>query len=279
MCVVVFSGGLALRLTPSPSRTGGRATDVVTPRETEEDSRVARVDTGARAPGGSRPRPGGGAAESATDGAQGPLTAALPDAEQLFEVETVGPSPISDQRVDVGLQNTCDVAVELFWVDFEGDERSYGVMQPHEAAEDLGTWAGHTWRMRTLDGGLLRAARAQDGARWVTCDDTHGPAASAYSAPVPAPAWPADVSTRSLERADIEVENTCDRELELRWIDQLGNERLYAQLAPGERVTQPSYHGHLWRLRTAEGLEVREFRATPGATVSACGASRLARDS
>jgi hypothetical protein len=157
----------------------------------------------------------------------------------------------------------------MSWVDYEGQERSYGTIAPAQAL-DLATYDGHSWHLRTADGALLRGGVASDGQRWVTCDDRHRPAARAVATPSYDPDWPPDASPRSLEPAEIAVANNCGRDVELRWVDYDGRERVYATLAAGGRWTQASYHGHLWRVRDADGAAIHDFRAFFGSSITAC---------
>jgi hypothetical protein len=236
--------------------------------------------------GRSSEQPGGRASPNRVDDALNPLSIPhesaprqiLPFDDAALEMtERLGPSRVSDTRVDVSLENTCDDVVEVFWVDVAGDEQSYGRIAPG-AREDLGTFVGHNWHVRSLDGALVRGLAVESAGRRITCDETHRASRADPSVHAYDPDWPADASPRSVEGADIAVENTCPEGIELRWVDFRGQERTYAALAPGERFTQHSFHGHLWRVRDTRGRTLGDFRASPGATYGTCGGRAALRD-
>jgi hypothetical protein len=207
------------------------------------------------------PRPEAGLApdvgSSRWGAADGPLAAAGP----LRSLS-------SDERVEPVIANTCEVPVELYWIDFDGLERSYGAVRAG-ATQPLATYRGHAWRVRTFDGAEVRSFVA-DGDAIETCDANHRPTAAAFTAGRRAREWPERVSARSTESARISIRNACEEDLSVFWVDFQGNERRYALLATGAEMDQSTFSGHLWRLRSADGREVESFRAEGDGTFSAC---------
>ena len=185
-------------------------------------------------------------------------------------------SPSSDERVEPLVDNTCPVPVELHWLDFDGRERSYGTVDAH-TERALPTYRGHAWVVRTLDGEELRRFVAS-ASGVVTCDADHRPGAAAFAAGRPPPAWPTDASARSVEPAHVTIDNRCDGDLELFWVDFRGEERSYGLVAGGASTDRSTYRGHLWRLRTLDGRELHTLRADGDTALSACGPQTLERD-
>ena len=57
----------------------------------------------------------------------------------------IEPSETQDEsRIDLAIRNGLDEAVELFWVDFQGNPQPYGRLAPGESRTQS-TFAGHSW--------------------------------------------------------------------------------------------------------------------------------------
>jgi VHL beta domain len=79
-------------------------------------------------------------------------------------------SPVSEDRVELTIRNTCSMPVEMIWLDFEGNERSYGVIPSSEALV-LGTYRGHVWRAVQGDRSLVRAFTVGPEQTLALCDE------------------------------------------------------------------------------------------------------------
>ena len=56
--------------------------------------------------------------------------------------------------------------------------------------------------------------------------------------------------------------NCTDSEIDYYWVDRDGVESYYGRIAPGADVIQHSYHGHIWVVKDAAGVNLSVFRAT-----------------
>jgi len=61
------------------------------------------------------------------------------------------------------------------------------------------------------------------------------------------------------------------------WIDQAGNRRRYAVIAPGAKHSQHTYEGHVWLVVDAAGRPLAAFRATAARSIAVIDGSRRPR--
>jgi hypothetical protein len=61
----------------------------------------------------------------------------------------------SNTPVSVEFDNETNQTVELFWLDFNGKEVSYGQIKPGDS-KFMGTYATHPWIARGLDNKAIR---------------------------------------------------------------------------------------------------------------------------
>ncbi len=182
-------------------------------------------------------------------------------------------SAVSEERVEPPIRNTCRVDVELMWVDYEGRERSYGVIPPGDE-RTMGTYSGHVWRLRTLDGAELRTFVAGTQSELVTCDDAHVASATAPP-PRRAVRRASDLraSARSFERASLVLENTCREEVQVRWVDFHGREHDQGTIEPGATRTVGSFVGHVFRLHVDGARPIGSFALERDQHLAICGGS------
>ena len=62
--------------------------------------------------------------------------------------------PTETGSVTISFVNTSNQPLHLFWVDFDGNEQSYGVVSPSEPVS-IDTFATHVWRLRDAQGDLM----------------------------------------------------------------------------------------------------------------------------
>lgn len=77
--------------------------------------------------------------------------------ERSVELKTSG---ASDQRVNLVFKNELNVSIELVWVDPQGRPRSYGIVEAGQA-NDMSTYRGHVWLVRSRDGLNLALVEAE----------------------------------------------------------------------------------------------------------------------
>jgi len=203
------------------------------------------------------------------------------DSEAALSHLVSGPS---EERINPQLENDCGVPLELLWVDFEGRERSYGWV-PADASRTVQTYAGHVWRLRTRDGVAVRGFVAGDEDVVTACDEQAfreaAPlrAADVERADTRANGEPSvETSPRTMEPAGIVVQNACDADVVLWWVDFEGRERSYGRVAGGDAREQQTFVGHQWRLRTEDGTEVLRIIASEARSVfAACGGETARR--
>jgi dipeptidyl-peptidase 4 len=95
---------------------------------------------------------------------------------EIAKIDDAAPAPSARQRGDAprastrtGAEMTLTFAnqtageVELFWIDAEGRERSYGKLAPGEKKEQH-TYAGHVWEVRDSQGRTLLRIEADENA-------------------------------------------------------------------------------------------------------------------
>ena len=67
----------------------------------------------------------------------------------------------------------------------------------------------------------------------------------------------------SQERTGMTIVNRSDQLLKLYWLNFSGARQLYRTVAPGDRVTQPTFTGHNWVVTTGDGICIGIFNASP----------------
>ncbi len=157
------------------------------------------------------------------------------------------------------LVNDCDEPLELFWVNAECREVSYGTLLPG-AHRFQGTVATHPWRLRSRQSGAL--VRDVEPTGTPTLAPT--PRAITFTAtdadPAPTDAPPTTCSEVG-HTVDLTVTNGRSSAVELVFVDYDCKEVPKRQLAPGESWRKKESDGHRWRMRdVATKRLVRELQ-------------------
>ena len=66
-----------------------------------------------------------------------------------------------DTETAVTFMNSTKSEIAYYWVDYEGNEKSYGKMAP-DAFVNQHTYAGHVWLIKDVNGQNLAAFRAEE---------------------------------------------------------------------------------------------------------------------
>jgi hypothetical protein len=167
-------------------------------------------------------------------------------------------SPESDTPASIRVENTCDDAITLFWIGYDGAERQYTTLRPGRFVEQA-TFEGHEWLVRSSTGAIVARFAGTDGDVIVPCAD--GTPARAHAS-VREDAPPADCpicSPRSTTEAAFSAESHCALPVRLVWRDFRGATRDYGVIAPRAIVTQHSYVGHRWEVVDDEGTTVARY--------------------
>jgi hypothetical protein len=86
---------------------------------------------------------------------------------------------------------------------------------------------------------------------------TAGDGTAAGSCPVVAPGTAC--STGGAKAMTLSFSNGCSGNIRIYWVDFNCAESLYHELKPGGSQIQPTYSGHIWRIRAATGELLREY--------------------
>lgn len=133
--------------------------------------------------------------------------------------------------------NETDQTVELYWLDFAGNEKSYGKIAAG-GSMPMGTYATHPWLARgvddagqriELDGDKVFTPDAQDGGRVIHIDEADFHQSLTWSTPV-----------------HVTFKNESSQKVELFWHNYQGVKKSYGQIAPGATLPMNTYATHPW---------------------------------
>ncbi|HEV3344383.1 MAG TPA: prolyl oligopeptidase family serine peptidase [Pirellulales bacterium] len=178
--------------------------------------------------------------------------------EVSLRLRTRGPraSRTGDQETEIVFVNQSGQGLRLFWRDFEGERRAYGVIEPGEERRQH-TFAGHVWEAVDSQGGVLAVFVAEsDGRRAVIpADAKAAPAAEGSEANPAPPAGRGDVSPDGRWSVALRDHNIYLRSLE----GTEGDADEVALTADG--TAQDSYQGPVLWSPDSSKLLVEQVRA------------------
>jgi len=137
----------------------------------------------------------------------------------------------SDRAATLTLHNTYEHAKKVFWIDGDGAEEEYAVVQPG-AEWSVDTFVGHYWRTRDENNLAEELTFSIDEAKTEL-----------------------DLSPEDLKSGDskaartVSVSNNTGVAIQKVWLDQEGEEQDYGLLEPGATETIGSFVGHVWRFK------------------------------
>ena len=138
------------------------------------------------------------------------------------------------------LENSTPLAVAVYWIDFDGEERHFANLRPGDEFRQE-TYAGHPWRVRALACG--------------TEIDLYVPTAE--------PEQRHAIALRSWESTHpvtLTFRNRTHLSLRLEWMDFEGHAHPYTVIAPNAPFEQATYASHPWLLRDEHsGIVVQAF--------------------
>ncbi len=94
----------------------------------------------------------------------------------------VRPTQRTGDATTVSFTNETGGTIELFWVNQQGERKSYGKIAAGET-RDINTYAGHVWLVADAKGETLAVVEATDNALELTIDGKGQPAAPAKAPP------------------------------------------------------------------------------------------------
>jgi hypothetical protein len=136
---------------------------------------------------------------------------------------------------------------------------------------------GAGWRInvkRESDAALYLNACHESGPHWTLHILPDNPVARLTSPTKNSPEAPKSISFPNIETAasstpvaetpaaSIKFENKSSTTVKVIWVDYQGQEKLYQSLGPSDSYVQPTYCGHVWLVKTEDGVEVGRFAAT-----------------
>jgi len=131
-----------------------------------------------------------------------------------------------DPPVIVTFENHTPAAVDIFWVDFDGVEQNYGLLEPGWVWEQE-TFAGHLWRFRQ-NGQLLGAYAAGRDAQQSYIIALEMERSLSGDTPVA-----------------VVFQNNTPAAVEVFWVDYEGAEQGYGEIPPGQNMQMETAATHL----------------------------------
>lgn len=135
-----------------------------------------------------------------------------------------------DPPVIVTFQNHTPAAVDIFWVDFDGVEQNYGVIEPGWEWEQE-TFPGHLWRFRQ-NGQLLGSYAAGRDAQQAYAISLEMERSLSSDTPVTAV-----------------FQNSTSAAVQVFWVDYEGVEQKYEAILPGQNMPMETFTTHVWRFK------------------------------
>jgi len=157
-------------------------------------------------------------------------------AQSQFSINPYLQSLDSNTPLYVTFDNEADQQVELFWLDFQGVERSYGTIAPG-ASLDINTFATHPWKAYgindhsveiELEGDEVFVPYAGDEGRIIHIDEGD------------------NVRSYNGAAVDVTFKNEASQEVELLWHDYEGLLQSYGSIAPNQTKHLRTYATHPW---------------------------------
>lgn len=149
----------------------------------------------------------------------------------------------------VTFTNHTQKAVDLFWVDFGGDRKAYGSIEPG-AERSQHTFAGHVW-VAVQKGEVIAAFEATEEPRTALIAEQKRPAAKAGLA-----------SAKQGKETHITFLNRTKAAVRMFWVDTKGKRKPFAKIKPGGRQRQHTFAGHVWIACDTDGRVLATFEAT-----------------
>ena len=164
--------------------------------------------------------------------------------------------------VKLDVRNTGDEPLSLIWVPDVGASKEYAQLTPGEQLTQQSA-IGHKWQLVRSSGEVAAETMTTDVAEQylsIEIPGNYGGVSSSSAASMSAPRTSAVVPDGGL--VALNVHNADNEPLSLMWVPGEGATKEYAQLTPGERLTQQSAIGHKWQLVRSSGEVAAEMTTT-----------------
>lgn len=175
----------------------------------------------------------------------------------------------SASQVNVTFRNQTSEALSVYWIDFEGQRKSYGAVDPGQEKKQS-TFEGHRWELESESGQLLgrfiatttdsTAEVNQDGFPRLENQLTDD--------------WSGLRSDRNANQVDVTFRNQTSEALALYWIDFEGQRKSYGEVDPGRARKLYTFETHLWELESNSGQLLGRFIATADNSIAEVSSNR-----
>ncbi|KAJ3110984.1 hypothetical protein HDU96_006113, partial [Phlyctochytrium bullatum] len=143
------------------------------------------------------------------------------------------------------LKSTGSGPVEVFWVDWEGQETSYLTLNNNQIREQQ-THATHAWKfVGKASGKVIGYHRAVEQKQTLTLKGEDIIEVTATGSSVPAPTL---VSGDAGPETTLSITNSTPHTIHALWISTEGKEVPYLILSPGQSQSVNTYANHAWKI-------------------------------
>ena len=166
-------------------------------------------------------------------------------------------SDVNTRGVNVTFHNHTSEALSTYWIDFEGQRKFYGKIDPGRE-KTQSTYKGHRWELEAEPGKLLGRFIATDENSKAVVHQTQLPKLANQVADD----WSGLRSIRNANRVNVTFRNHTSEALTVYWIDFEGRRKSYGRTEPGYEKILYTYEDHRWELEAESGNLLGRFVAT-----------------
>jgi hypothetical protein len=175
----------------------------------------------------------------------------------------------SANEVNVTFRNQTSEALSVYWIDFEGQRKPYGVVDPGREKKQS-TLEGHRWELESDSGQLLGRFTATAADSTAEVNQNRFPRLENQLADD----WSGLRSDRNANEVDVTFRNQTSEALALYWIDFEGQRKSYGEVDPGRAKKLYTFEGHRWELESGSGQLLGRFIATAENSVAEVSSDR-----
>ena len=159
--------------------------------------------------------------------------------------------------------NSTKTEIAYYWVDYEGNEKSYGKIAP-DAFVNRPTFAGSVWLIKNVNGrnlAVFRAGKKIGRAIIATAQTGAQEDIRINLQELDLSSLPHLKSEGGDPETAIIFVNRTGAEIAYYWVDYAGNEKFYGKIVPNASVSQHTFAGHVWLIKDVSGRNLAVFRA------------------
>ena len=162
----------------------------------------------------------------------------------------------SRKKVNIAFRNQTSEALTLYWIDFEGQRKSYGLVASGREKRQS-TFERHLWQLESDSGQILGQFSATD-------EDSIAEVKQNNLSKLEnrlVDDWSKLRSDRNANEVDVTFRNQTSEALTLYWIDFEGQRKSYGEVDPGRAKKLYTFEGHRWELESESGQLLGRFIA------------------